>query len=137
MLRTLRNSLMLPQPALYHRMHLAGDARAEVGAKNSKGLTPLHVSCLKPNARMVSLLLLWGADTNARDRKKRTPDQIIGNSQRPSWLASFGVLHAVDRRIQQGVYISFEQTGVSVTQHDLGKLPLSRTILNCRDARTS
>lgn len=27
---------------------------------------------------MVSLLLLWGADTNARDRKKRTPEQIIG-----------------------------------------------------------
>ncbi|CAN0531000.1 unnamed protein product, partial [Scytosiphon promiscuus] len=41
--------------------------RAEVGAKNSKGLTPLHVSCLKPNAAMVRLLLLWGADTNARD----------------------------------------------------------------------
>eukprot|EP00903_Cladosiphon_okamuranus_P012396 g11618.t1 len=51
---------------------------AEVGAKNSKGLTPLHVSCLKPNAAMVSLLLLWGADTNARDRRKRTPEQIIG-----------------------------------------------------------
>ncbi|CAM9948699.1 unnamed protein product, partial [Hapterophycus canaliculatus] len=56
--------------------------RAEVGAKNSKGLTPLHVSCLKPNAGMVSLLLLWGADTNARDKKKRTPDQIIGESCR-------------------------------------------------------
>eukprot|EP00752_Nemacystus_decipiens_P018644 g16717.t1 len=51
---------------------------AEVGAKNSKGLTPLHVSCLKPNVRMVSLLLLWGADINARDRKKRTPEQILG-----------------------------------------------------------
>ncbi|CAN0281440.1 unnamed protein product, partial [Scytosiphon promiscuus] len=51
---------------------------AEVGAKNSKGLTPLHVSCLKPNAGMVSLLLLWGADTNARDKKKRTPEQIVG-----------------------------------------------------------
>ncbi|CAM9870469.1 unnamed protein product, partial [Laminaria digitata] len=51
---------------------------AEVGAKNSKGLTPLHVSCLKPNAAMVRLLLLWGADTNARDRKKRTPERVIG-----------------------------------------------------------
>ncbi|CAM9588062.1 unnamed protein product [Ectocarpus fasciculatus] len=29
---------------------------------------------------MVSLLLLWGADTNARDRKKRTPEQIIGKN---------------------------------------------------------
>lgn len=51
-----------------------------MGAKNSKGLTPLHVSCLKPNASMVSLLLLWGADTNARDRKKRTPEQIVGRA---------------------------------------------------------
>lgn len=60
---------------------LSGVPRAEVGAKNSKGLTPLHVSCLKPNASMVSLLLLWGADTNARDRKKRTPEQIIGTGK--------------------------------------------------------
>ncbi|CAB1101776.1 unnamed protein product [Ectocarpus sp. CCAP 1310/34] len=51
---------------------------AEVGAKNLNGLTPLHVACLKPNPEMVSLLLRWGADTNARDRKKRTPEQIVG-----------------------------------------------------------
>ncbi|CAM9821656.1 unnamed protein product, partial [Sphacelaria rigidula] len=43
-----------------------------------KGLTPLHVCCLKPNEAMARLLLLWGADTNARDRKKRTPEQLIG-----------------------------------------------------------
>ena len=53
--------------------------RAEVGAKNSKGLTPLHVSCLKPNAAMARLLLLWGADANARDKKKRTPERVIGD----------------------------------------------------------
>lgn len=27
---------------------------------------------------MARLLLLWGADTNARDRKRRTPEQLIG-----------------------------------------------------------
>lgn len=82
-----------------------------MGAKNSKGLTPLHVSCLKPNASMVSLLLLWGADTNARDRKKRTPEQIIGNSMAlvGCGLLSFGVLFAVEIAAFSRPCISFER----------------------------
>ncbi|CAM9810286.1 unnamed protein product, partial [Choristocarpus tenellus] len=53
-------------------------SRAEVGVKNNKGLSPLHVSCLKPNADMAELLILWGADLNSRDRKKKTPLDLIG-----------------------------------------------------------
>ncbi|CAM9291972.1 unnamed protein product [Ectocarpus sp. 12 AP-2014] len=71
---------------------------AEVGAKNSKGLTPLHVSCLKPHPEMVTLLLLWGADTNARDRKKRTPEQVLGKSS-PRRLGKYPVQEDAVRAI--------------------------------------
>ncbi|CBJ27731.1 Ankyrin [Ectocarpus siliculosus] len=95
---------------------------AEVGAKNSKGLTPLHVSCLKPNPEMVSLLLLWGADTNARDRKKRTPEQIVDAASVES-----------DAGGTQGP-AEVEQPASSVNVHSNNQAPAGATAASAHDA---
>ena len=51
-------------------------SRANLGATDAKGRTPLHIAAFKNSPTLVDLFLAFGANANAVDAEGRTPSQI-------------------------------------------------------------
>jgi ankyrin repeat protein len=73
----LANQLQRPQQATWHPNDFEKDLIHEAAkTKNKKGTTPLHVAANNGHKDVVQLLLVNGAEVNARDNKKMTPLHI-------------------------------------------------------------
>jgi ankyrin repeat protein len=56
---------------------------ADVNAKNTKALTPLHAAAMAGDKEMVALLIANGADINARSEDGWTPLHLASQKQHP------------------------------------------------------